>query len=537
MRSAVAFISITPPILVFAQGPSMLTTLPQKHATPILNQAATLSPTVAAIRSLCGLTGKSDSQCLGTFLTNNKPQHALSMQATTNCMAQISASQAQTDNFLAGLNADLSDLAKYGNAQRVLRWQTDITTGDQFIREPSPSDIDKAAERGREKGKLAADIYYTTAYLAVNIGYRGLDIVSPPALKLAEPGAGTADMLNSFLGDEKALADYLADVYEKEAREHPYRYLEWDELSGVCYRYAETCTDTSTGVPYLNTIDGGSKDTPGSEQTDPGKGPFELPALELNLDPTLPDDDTTGVDPNGPDSGGIIERPDGTAVTIDPDADPEAFLKACVKKEEAALIKSIGTTRIAVDELQSGPVTEAEKREDAERKLLMGMCDREYFGKEYCDVWKQEKWRVPVTPEMQQNLQTMRAVRFAACPRPGAGRLDLSCDEARKELDKRYAVNELGVMVVGALFPAPQSPILKVAPLQFDAGASWRTGKNPAGVFLSPVKVVTVGLVKLPSATRFPGLKTLTTTRRPFTTPRLTTTIRIIPTRLITPTR
>ncbi|KAK3987983.1 hypothetical protein QBC44DRAFT_399217 [Cladorrhinum sp. PSN332] len=531
------------PILISAQGPTLLITLPQRHATAIFNQAASLSPTVAAIRSLCDLTGKSDSQCLGAFLTNNKPQHTLSMQATTNCMAQISASQAQTDAFLAGLNADLSDLAKYGNAQRVLRWKTDTKTGEEYLREPSPSNIDTAGERGREKGKLAADLYWTTAYLSANIGYRGLDALAGPIIRVIEPGGKVVGFLNDILGDGEAFANYMADVYDKEARENPYRYLGYDELSGVCYRYSEICTDTKTGIPYVNENYKGPPDTPGSEK-DPGKGPFEVPKLELNLDPNLPDDDTTGVDPNGPDSGETIEGPDGILVTIDPDADPEAFLKACVKKEEAALIKSIGMTRLAINEMDAGPVTEAEKRHDAEIKLMMGMCDKEYFGKEYCDAWKQEKWRVPVTPEMHQNLQTMRAVRFAACPRPGAGRFDLSCDEARKELDKRYVVDELGVMVIGALFPASQSPIVRVAPLHFNPASSWRPGKNASGLFLPPVAVAAIGSVKLPSVTRItpaptrlPGPNTLTTTRRPLTTPRLQTTIRAFPTRLITPTR
>ncbi|KAK4222770.1 hypothetical protein QBC38DRAFT_489073 [Podospora fimiseda] len=464
------------------------------------------------------------------------------MQATTNCLSQITTAKSQTDLFLTALNADLSDLAKYSNPQRLLRWQTDPNTNQEYLHEPSPSNLDTAAERGRALGQLAADIYWTTAYLSANIGYRGLDTLAGPIIRIIEPGSKVSGFLTDLLGDGKAFSDYMADVYEKEARENPYRYLGYDELNGICFRYSEKCTDKKTGIPYLNENYNGPKDTPGSEK-DPGKGPFELPGLELNLDPTLPDDDLSGVDPNGPESGEIIEGSDGVLVTIDPDADPEAFLKACVKKEEAALIRSIGTTRIAIDEADSGPVTEVEKREDAERKLMMGMCDKEYFGKEYCDVWKQERWRVPVTPEMQQNLQTMQAIRFAACPRPGAGRLDLSCDKARKELDKRYVVDDLGVMVVGALFPAPQSPILKVAPLRINQ-AAWRPEKNTSSIFLPPVKVAAIGPITLPSVTRIgpptarlPPFITLTTTRRPLTTPKLSTTIKIIPTRILTPTQ
>lgn len=213
-------------------------------------------------------------------------------------------------------------------------------------------------------------------------------------------------------------------------------------------------------------------------------------------------------------------------------------MKACVADEERTIMRQVGSMRTIAD--SRGPVTEQEKRTAAESNLRRGMCDKAYFGEEYCAQWKQDKWRVPLSPEIQSDMAAVRAMRLTMCPRPGGATTPISCEKAKQELDKRYAYNELGVMMTGALFsPWSGPPVKQFLPIEFGrrtitAGSSHSGGS--ASVFLVPVKVAalpSLGVVKKPSLTRLP--LTITTTMRPIVTPRpgrpLTTRL----TRLVTP--
>ena len=235
-------------------------------------------------------------------------------------------------------------------------------------------------------------------------------------------------------------------------------------------------------------------------------------------------------------------------------------MKACVASEERSIIRQVGSKRTIAD--AHGPLTREEKKASAEWNLRRGLCDKVYYGEEYCAQWKQEKWRVLVDEQTQLNMEASRAARWAMCPRPGGETaLHMSCEKAKTELEKRYALDEMGSMLVGALFsPWVGPPMKRFAPVNLGRGivpvqgagklALYSSQKintdrvgvlgqvekpiKGKGVFLSPVQLpVQAGKPIKPTISRI--VKPLTTTRRPVSiaTPRPMT-IRTR-TRLVTP--
>jgi len=89
-----------------------------------------------------------------------------------------------------------------------------------------------------------------------------------------------------------------------------------------------------------------------------------------------------------------------------------------------------------------GPTTEAEKKEQKEVQLLMGICDKEYWGEAYCFKWKQENWSVPMDPELKDAVSGFAMVRQMLCPR-SSGSKEMDCKESGQELAKRYYMTDL----------------------------------------------------------------------------------------------
>ncbi|KAK0619097.1 hypothetical protein B0T14DRAFT_602987 [Immersiella caudata] len=484
-----------------------------------LDKASAADSGAKGIRDICGLGGKSDVQCRNTFFRDHRGRSSVGMQATINCMSQIEASQQQIDALTAALNTDPSDMAKYGHSSSGTKWYNG--NDGEYRRDPSPADIEVAADRGRKQGELIAAVAWTTTYVAVTVGYGGIgqqiDLIG-----LSEFSSGVGDMALAALGGQAQYETALGDYYEAHARKNPQYYLEDEEITGICPRNGQVCRDAN-GKEYFNTMSE-TKDPSAPSVLEPGEeGSFGGPgSLELDTNPIPGGDDTSGVDPDGFwKEDNIMDIPDGTLTTIDPDRDPDAFMKSCVASEERTILRQIGSMRTVAD--SHGPVTEEEKRIAAESNLKRGMCDKIFFGEEYCARWKQEKWRVPLDPEMQSDMVAVRAMRLAMCPRPGGATMAMSCEKAREELDKRYALNELGVEMAGALFSPWAGPVVKqFLPLNFGrrtitAGGTLSGG--PGAVFLPPVQIAALpsGFVR-PTVTRLP--QTFTTSFRTLVTPR-----------------
>ncbi|KAK0652505.1 hypothetical protein B0T16DRAFT_406299 [Cercophora newfieldiana] len=501
-----------------------------------LDKASATDPGAKGIRDVCGFTGKTDVQCRNTFFRDHRGRSSVSMQATINCMSQIEASQQQVAALTTALNADPSDMAKYGHSSSGGTKWVNGKNGD-YTRDPSPANIEVAADRGRKQGELAASVAWTTTYLAVTVGYGGIgqqiDLIG-----LSEFASGIGDMAVAALGTQAAYETVLGDMYEAHARQNPQYYVEEEEMTGICYRHERTCHDAN-GKEYFNNHYE-APDSSAPSVVKPGaEGAFGNPgSQELDTNPILESDDTSGVDPDGFwKEDNIMDIPDGTLTTIDPDHDPDAFLKSCVASEERTILRQIGSTRTVSD--SRGPVTEEEKRASAESNLRRGMCDKAYFGEDYCARWKQEKWRVPLDPEMQRDMVAVRAMRFAMCPRPGGATMGMSCEKAKQELDKRYALNELGTMMTGALFsPWSGPPVKQFLPVNFGRKTAAAGGTHSSGsgaIFLPPVQVAVPpppGFVR-PSVTRL--RETFTTVFRPVVTPRPGSPLTTRLTRLVMP--
>ncbi|KAK4445808.1 hypothetical protein QBC34DRAFT_471670 [Podospora aff. communis PSN243] len=456
-----------------------------------LSLASSLSPSAKALGDICDLTGKTAVQCRNTFFRDHRGRSSVSMQATINCMSQIDASQQQIDALTDALNADPAEMAKYGHSSSGggTKWFVG-KDGEEYRRDPSPANIEVAAERGRRQGEVIAAVAWTTTYLAVTVGYGGIG-AEIDLIGLSEFASGVGDMATAALGGQEQYERVFGDWYEARARRDPGGYLEEEEVTGVCPRRGK---NGETGAPSV-------------------------------VESTAAEEDN------------IEDIPDGTLTTIDPDRDPDAFMKACVASEERTILRQVGSMRTVAD--SQGPVTEEVKRIAAESNLKRGMCDKAFFGEEYCSHWKQEKWRVPLDPEMQRDMAAVRAMRLAMCPRPGGATMAMSCEKAREELDKRYTLNELGIEMAGALFSPWAGPRVKqFLPLDFGRRTITAGGAKPGGsgtVFLPPVQVrapLPPGFVR-PTPTRLQ--ETFTTSFRPVVTPRPVSPVTTRRTRLVTP--
>lgn len=250
------------------------------RAKVILDKASASDPSAKGLRDICGMAGKTDVQCRNTFFRDNKALSSISMQATVNCLSQIEASEQQITALTTGINADPSDMAKYGHSSSGSTTWINGKNGE-YTRDPSPENIEVAAERGRKQGELVASVAWTTTFLAVTVGYGGIgqqiDLIG-----LSEFASGIGDMALAALGNQAAYETAIGDMYEAHARKNPQYYLEQEEMTGVCYRHEQVCHDTN-GKEYFNSHyeakdpsapsvvepgEGGSFGDPGSQELD-----------------------------------------------------------------------------------------------------------------------------------------------------------------------------------------------------------------------------------------------------------------------------
>ena len=288
----------------------------EERAKLRLDKATASDPGARALRGVCGIAGKTDTQCLNTFFRDDGPRSTISMQATVNCMSQIEASEAQLSILTAAFNTNPSDMAKYGHSgSGGVNWVKDEK--GYHTQDPSPSDIEIAAERGRERGELAAAYGWSATHMAVKIGYGGIDTLIP-VLGLLEVGAGMADLLTATLGNQAAYEAVIGDMFEAHARKNPELYLTKEEITGDCYRHQKVCYDAD-GKEYFNnhyetsntsppsTIEPGPDDKfdPGNNKVDMNPildGEFLLGCVwcQSQADTLLlADKDTSDVDPDG----------------------------------------------------------------------------------------------------------------------------------------------------------------------------------------------------------------------------------------------
>lgn len=150
----------------------------------------------------------------------------------------------------------------------------------------------------------------------------------------------------------------------------------------------------------------------------------------------------------------------GDSQEMDPNTDPNQFLRECVRQEEQKIIQVTGAEHKAEDL----PLTEAEKLERAGQQLLLGFCDREVLGHDECRRWEETHHTEPLDPEARVVTRKVFGQMWA-CP----GRrltqenvLDLSpCEKALQDARSRFAMDPTWNVAVSNAF-APGKKTIKI---------------------------------------------------------------------------
>ena len=125
-------------------------------------------------------------------------------------------------------------------------------------------------------------------------------------------------------------------------------------------------------------------------------------------------------------------------------------LKKCIEDEERKLIDKIGTMDIAA--WYDVPKSDAEIKAEKDKQLKNGLCDKVYYGEDFCRKWKIERDSEEIPPDMQMDLDLFKQLRALSCPPNSHPERETFCHHVQQEVLKRYFVDDLGEKMVDRAF-------------------------------------------------------------------------------------
>lgn len=429
-----------------------------KPRTPsqIIKEASESNPNANAIREFCSMIGKSDSACVDTFFKESATAvSSITKQATANCMSKIAASQAQTDALRAAFNVDPAEMAKYADLQTS--YTVRLPNGELVIKHASPSDVDKAMGMARKEWTSNAE--QIEKYVTMTNGVLASKFGVPVGLAV---GGVTIAAFGSDWGEK--WGNYGA----VDGARYPEKYLK--SYTGECKPSLQTCVDKGS-IPareYLNPFYK-KPDLNVDNENDNQQTTKDLFDMTLDLEPERTDQATTAEPaPATQDGSAPTAEAEESNVHIDPNADPDRYLKMCVREEEALITKQIGTVREDPNASTNGFFSEEDKRKNADSQLRMGLCDNTYWPAGFCEQWKRDLQVIPLDPDVQQAMAMFKQLQLLSCPRLDGSDLSVPCDEARQELNKRYDMSQAWEKEISSIFASKAPPIKNPIPIDFD---------------------------------------------------------------------
>lgn len=193
----------------------------------------------------------------------------------------------------------------------------------------------------------------------------------------------------------------------------------------------------SVGVPPDRLVPNGAGTDKGNTNPDspPEKDP-EKPPEEKPPPDNVSEDDSDG---SGSEFDATAEdvdiKDDIEATPVLQDETTRTAMQRCQESEEQKLWKAIGVT-----ETDPNAQPLHDEADAAERLKRLGACDKQYYGEEACNEWKQDLWKEPLRPEEQDQLNGYKK-RSSVCPGNAVSRED--CNAAKQELFKHYVLPDV----------------------------------------------------------------------------------------------
>lgn len=438
-------------------------------APKILSIASNSDPSAKDIHNLCGFIGKSDADCVNIFFANDPLNYFFTSQATINCMSKIDVSQKQEKMLLSALNADTSQISQYALGAMPGVVKRDEAGNTLHF---SPSDQLKAMNIAQKRAESTARAFFEKIAPVQLFLVEQLFLWSPlpeigEVFSAASEKFELEDKLNMLYNTEDHIHN-MGIWYGVFAYDHP-----WTEVepTGVCPPHDPQCYDIKDGnwIPFGDNPDYTDPDvTKHHDEEGPDPDSFDTSDTELDMNPEKKEPPPThdGVDTppvEAPEDPEDIRAEDEGIVEPDAEAEKNLYMKQCVDNEEAKLIRQIGTVRKSNSEI---PVTEEDKKQNAERELQAGFCDKLYWGDSYCKGWKQDRWTTPMDSETLNTIDQIGYIQNWLC-RPSVY-THIMCDLTKQELDKRYDMNQIWEKTTSVLFGINAPPIKHPVPIEFE---------------------------------------------------------------------
>ncbi|KAI5449140.1 hypothetical protein NCC49_005278 [Naganishia albida] len=405
----------------------------------------------------CHTIGYAETADCGNFMypgDRRSPNLFATTKAVEKCVAEIDEKSAEAAALYRFFGTDPGDMAKYaiGPWRPELKSNRDPKDTELFWdekrnayvqREYTPEDRQKAKERVEKrhefyKGALTTSLQLGSIVVAGKATDKGV------AIGASVFGQYVDKLVNWFLSTE--------DI-AKEAYNRPW----WEgiEPSGTSVpgENLGTRKDGSTFEITPEIGDEPTKEGPKSDSLTTGTdGGPDADSSDSSTASSVGDDE--GLDPVLTDTPDIPDDENIARPMLDFDAKTQ--LTSCIEKASRDILKAIGTTDIAA--WYDMPKSEADLREEAERNLRFGLCDRAYWGEEYCRKWKFERDTEEIPPDMLAEMQERkkkhledqaRGVNCDVAPRPGQETL---CHRVQQEIFKRYVVDDFTDKMVKSAF-------------------------------------------------------------------------------------
>lgn len=360
-------------------------------------------PQARNVLAYCGAINRSSKDCAKDFLGVGLSLDGESLQVTSSvsrlaaatCLQRIQPGQDRWQEIMNMFGVDASRLRMYSE-------------GTQSAKFPGANSwSDKSREVAREKAFKEAK----AERQKIRIIERKLDKHGPKEEKTARFLANVAEKIVDGM--------HASDEGEKAAKDPGRAGVEKDlKCSGnLCTNEHGSETDThGNEIPPLE-LSGQPKPPP--------SGNFEQPVG--TFDPMLPetqDFDPTAAPPPEP----------NVATPFLDDQVTKTSLEKCQDEMERKLWKQVGSKTTDPD---------AESPEDqkltAEENLKRGVCDTSFFGREFCQDFKQKQWKVPLPPDQLQSVEEAIA-RNTPC---AINFVEMSeCRRASEEIKMRFVVHE-----------------------------------------------------------------------------------------------
>ncbi|KAJ5465956.1 hypothetical protein N7530_009743 [Penicillium desertorum] len=371
-------------------------------------------PAVKSVLLYCDLIKEPQSGCASKFLGINKEDGvstAVAQKAAATCLQRQSLDR--TAALMNMFNVDTKKMSNYA-------------TGSVLDAPPKNTHWDWSEEARQEAAKRA---FESTA--KENAERRAIEHSLPQWAKIFKDEHGRADSI--IIVTETALDIGLAISAADKARKDPW---------SVNVPPDRVTPDKATSNAHPPQHDPPQHDPPQHDPPQHDPPQHDPVASETIFKGDAPVDLTDEI----------------IATPILQDEMTRTAMQDCQESVEAELWEEIGSVSI-----DPNAQTPEEDKDEAEHLMLMGICDKEYYGEKACSKWKNTMQQIPLEPEVKASMDDYIKTH-RGCPVNVVSKQD--CHRAKQELLKRYAFPDIFVESVKDIFkPGKAIPWLPRADL------------------------------------------------------------------------